>query len=97
VGLLTRSDDKFVESAVEDTRRRSAIANMTSQRHLLFVFALFLTFGPVLANIGLGPDFGVGGAVFVAIYWSIVLKVDSELRFLKVIDRLQKEGRLPPP
>jgi hypothetical protein len=93
MGFFSKSDDRFVEKAVEDNRRASAIAEMSTARVVLFIFAIFFAVSPVF---GLGPDYGVGGAVFVAFYWSIVLKMESELRFLKVIDRLRKEGRFPP-
>ena len=96
MGFFTKGDDQFVEKAVDDNRRASALAQMSSARVVLIIFAIFFTLSPVLASFGLGPDYGVGSAVFVAVYWSIALKIESELRFLKLIDRLRKEGRFPP-
>src|SRR5262249_20496428 len=96
MGWFTKADDQFVEKAVDDTRRASAIADLNTRRVLLLVCLLLFVVGAVLAGIGGGTGFGVGGAVFVAIYTSIVFKMESDLRLLKVIDRLRKEGRLPP-
>jgi hypothetical protein len=97
MGWFTKSDDRFVETAVDDTRRASAIADLNNRRVVLFVCLILFIVSAVLAGIAGGTGFGVGGAVFVAFFMSIVFKMESDLRLLKVIDRLRKEGRLPPP
>jgi hypothetical protein len=92
MGFLTRADDRFVEKAVDDTRRASAIADMNWRRVVMLCLAMFLAV-IVLFMGNAHEGFWVGGAVLLALYMTAVAEVQSELRLLKVIDRLRKEGR----
>jgi hypothetical protein len=92
MGFLTRADDRFVEKAVDDSRRASAIADMNWRRVVMLFLAILVAVIVLLTGTA-HEGFWVGGAVVLAIYMTAVAKEESELRLLKVIDRLRKEGR----
>ena len=96
MNYLERSDAKFVDQAVDDLRRQAAIERLSGARRWAFrltvvMSALFIcvfllgarhpTFGAVGAAIGLG---------FAAVmHWLGFMKCESDLRLLKLVDRLR--------
>ena len=90
--MFTKQDEKFVEMVVDPARRVAAIADLTSRRTTLFWCALLITLIMAAFNFCGKPVSG-GLSLSAAIQWSIVFKFESDLRLLKVIDRLQKNEK----
>jgi hypothetical protein len=96
MGFFTRSDDRFVDSALDDTRRAAAIDRLSNVRVLYTLGMACLAVAAITGAFTGGAGLGVSGAVALAICVSLALRAESDLRFLKVVDRLRKEGRQPP-
>jgi hypothetical protein len=95
---LTRRDDQFVESVVDDRRRGAVIADLTYRRDTWFAGVLFLLVVMSFLVLYAGSDkVGVGLPFVAAVSWGAMVKLDLELRLLKVIARLRKEERQPLP
>jgi hypothetical protein len=96
MGFFTRSDDQFVDSALDDTRRVAKIARLSNLRGLYTLAFSGLGVAAIIGGFTGGAGLGVLGAVVLAICVSLAFRAESDVRLLKVVDRLRKEGRQPP-
>ena len=87
--MFTKHDEKFAETAADPVRRLAAITDLTSRRTILAWCACAATLLTIVSSFGSKPVVG-GLAFFAAIQWMLVFKFESDLRLLRVIDRLQK-------
>ncbi|HEY3932089.1 MAG TPA: hypothetical protein VGM58_06940 [Verrucomicrobiae bacterium] len=92
MSLFTKADDKFVKYATDSNLRQIAIASRTQTRNSFFWTAIFLF---AMAIIGLGHTsnttflFSLVGASFMT---CLCFKFESDLRLLKIVERLQNSG-----
>ncbi len=66
-----------------------ALQRLTSRRNILFCYACVVSLAPIASSFS-GKPAGGALAFCAAIQWMLVLKFESDLRLLRVIDRLQK-------
>jgi len=87
--MFTKHDEKFAETAADPVRRLAAITDLASRRTILFWCACVASFAAIASSFGSKP---AGGALAfcAAIQWMLVFKFESDLRLLRVIDRLQR-------
>ena len=90
--MFTKQDEKFAETAADPVRRVAAITDLTSRRTILFWCALLITLVMGASSFG-GKPASVGLGLCAAIQWAIVFKFESDLRLLRVIDRLQRDDK----
>ena len=91
--MSIKPDDIFVATATDPARRSAAIADLTQKHRMLFCASIFIA----LVFLGISyfgsrqPD-----AIFILIVILPLIqlhKCESELKLLRVIDRLQGNGR----
>ncbi len=85
--MFTKQDAEFEETAADPMRRRAKIAELSWRRTLIFWCAVVMT---AAASMEVWTDKGAGGVFAAAAGWSICFKLDSDLRLLRVVERLQK-------
>jgi uncharacterized membrane protein len=88
--MFKKQDDDFDEMVADPIRRRAQIASLSKRRTIIFICALLLV---VFATLGvwLGSKAAAGGVLTAAISISISLKIESDLRLLRTIERLDKD------
>lgn len=96
---LERSDARFVAQAVDDSQRSTAIVRLSGVRLRIFWAAVLLSIfwafifilGAFHPTVGaLAGVVGVGFGVFSQ--WMMVMKIESDLRLLKVVEQLRRQG-----
>jgi threonine/homoserine/homoserine lactone efflux protein len=87
--MFTKYDEEFSETAADPMRRLAAITDLTNRRTILFWCACVISLVTIASSFGSKP---AGGALALcaAIQWMLVFKFESDLRLLRVIDRLQR-------
>jgi|ERR1039457_2182458 hypothetical protein len=89
--MNTKSNKWFEETAADPARRRAAIGDMSKRCTILFWCAMVIS-ACVIISIFASNMSGKPGNSFLifpaAVIWSIVFKVESDLRLLQVIERL---------
>jgi len=89
--MFTKWDKKFDDMAADPTLRAAAIAASSKQRNTMFWIACLVSLMAILINIG-GQAFGF--MIFIAaMQWIQFSQIDSNLKLLRVIDRLQRDGK----
>ena len=86
--MLIKQDEAFDQTAADPVARRAAIADLTSRRTLLFWASVIASIGVIVTSFRAGS---AAGAFTAAIMWSLLFKFESDLRLLRVIDRLQRD------
>jgi uncharacterized membrane-anchored protein len=94
--MFIKEDETFTRTATDPIRRRASIADLTRRRRILFWCAILVSVGLCVSSY-VGKSMNVGLAFAAAIQWMICFKFESEIRLLKVIDRLQGSDNLPKP
>jgi hypothetical protein len=96
---LERSDAKFVAQAADDSQRSAAIEHLSGLRRTIFWVAALLSVCFLLIFIlgAFHPTLGaLGGAVgtgfFMLAQWMTVMKIESDLRLLKVVEQLRRQS-----
>ena len=87
--MLKKQDADFDEMAADPIRRRAKIADLSWRRTLIACCALVIMFAAV-AEMWSGGKGAMGGVFASAISWGTIIKYESDLRLLRVIERLQK-------
>jgi len=96
--MFANNDDSFAEMAVDPERRRALIKDFSQRRTFLFCCAIVGSIGFLLIPFISGSV--VAGSAFVAhdcvaftvaALWLVCMQFGSDLRLLRVIDRLQKD------
>jgi Flp pilus assembly protein TadB len=92
--MFTKHDIEFDEMAADSVRRRAMIAGLSWRRVVAFWAAMVNIVG-VIFEICIGGSDAVTMAVAIlgaAIFCSLYVKMESDLRLLRFIERLQKGG-----
>jgi hypothetical protein len=87
--MFKRQDEDFDELAADPIRRRAKIADLSWRRTLIGCCALVIMVAAV-AEMWSGGKGAIGGVFAAAIAWGTFIKHESDLRLLRVIDRLQR-------
>lgn len=86
--MFTKLDIEFEEMAADAVRRRAVIASLSWRRVVLFWVTLAMM---VLASVELlRGSRDVAAILCTAIFLPVYFKMESDLRLLRFIDRLQK-------
>jgi hypothetical protein len=97
MNYLERSDAKFVAQAADDSQRYAAIEHLCGLRRTIFwvatllsiCFLLICILGAFHPTLGaLGGALGIG--LFMLAQWMTLMKVESDLRLLKVVEQLRR-------
>lgn len=97
MNCLERSDSKFVAQATDDSQRSAAIEHLSGLRRTTIwvaalvsvLFLLIFTLGAFHPTLGaLGGAVGVG--FMMLSQWMTVIKIESDLRLLKVVEQLRR-------
>ena len=95
--MFTKFDKWFEETAADPARRRAAIADYSRRRIILFWCAVLSSVCAIA--IFLVPSHHPGGEGMVgflaAMMWIVGMKVDSDLRVLKMIDKFYRRDEKP--
>ena len=87
--MFAKSDAEFDEMISDPIRRRAKIASLTWRRTFIFICAAVIATCAVL-ELWSGSKAAAAGVFSAAVAWSICFKIESDLRLLRAIDRLQK-------
>ena len=97
MNYLERSDAKFVAQAADDSQRPAAIKRLSRVRNTTLWVAILMSvcFLSIFILGALHPTFGaVGGALGIGfatvIQWVNLMKFESDLRLLKVLEELRR-------
>ena len=91
--MFTNYDIEFDEMAADSVSRRAMITSLSRRRAVLFWITLVMMALVLVASWhGRGADAVLGFAVACSIY----IKMESDLRLLRAIDLLQKNGDAKP-
>jgi hypothetical protein len=103
--MFTKEDTMFEEMAADPIRRRAGIASLSLRCTIIFWCAMttttcalvgsFASLAARRAAAGSVSTGSVGAALLVfaaAVHWGICFKMGSDLRLLRVIERLQSGG-----
>jgi len=94
-----KADDAFISAAIDDARRPELIKTMSRRRNIIFWLAVVISVCALVIMIAAISDknhnstgFSVGCLEFtVAVMaWTQVFKCESELRLLKLVEKLKK-------
>ena|SRR5438132_902744 len=99
MNYLERSDAKFVAHAADDSQRPAAIEHLSGLRRKTFWMATLLSICFLLVFIlgAFHPTLGalggaIGTGIFSLFWWGNLMKVESDLRLLKVVEQLRRSG-----
>jgi hypothetical protein len=92
--LFKNNYQEFAEIAVDPARRRAAIADLAGRCKTVSLCAGVASAGLIVATIANPQGTGVLAGC-VAGLWAIAFKFDSDLRLLRVVDRLHGDSGLP--
>jgi len=89
--FFDKADDAFIQAAVDDSRRPELIKNTMRRQTIMFWCAVVISACALLMIIG-AHNSGSAGVEFAvaAMTWMQVLKCESDLRLLKLVDKLKK-------
>ena len=88
--MFTKHDIEFEEMAADSVRRSAVIASLSWRRVVVFWGALAFMVAAFLEDWGGRRD--ALTILSAAIFFTLYVKMESDLRFLRLIDRLQKGG-----
>ena len=90
--LFQRTDNEFIDKGANSARRPAAIQDLTWRRALMFWCAIVCTLSALVCFFFAGSgSHGEGPAAFVAcVMWIQVMKLESDLRLLKMVEALRK-------
>lgn len=93
--MFTKYDEQFARTAADPIRREAAIRDLSHRRAILFWSALVTTACALVVVAcsfvsHLSGNTAVAATLYfaAAVHWSLVFKFESELRLLRVIERL---------
>ena len=94
-----KADDTFIQMAVDDSRRPELIKETSRKRTILFWCAVLITVCALLMIFvetnAKAHNSGIAGVEFTvaAMTWMQVLKIESDLRLLKLVEKLKSSIR----
>jgi len=86
--MFTKSDERFDQMAADSTCRRIWIVYISKLRTIFFWLAIAMS---AIAVVSTWNGKASEVILVTAIIWSIYIKFESDLRLLRVIERLQKD------
>ena len=90
--MFTKQDEQFDQMAADPLRRREGIAGLSRRRNMMFWCAAIMTLCALATFfLSLRTARGGGGAAIglaAAVHWMLLFKFESDLRLLRVIERL---------
>jgi hypothetical protein len=89
--MFKKQDEEFDRMAVDPVRRRTKIAELTWRRTLIGSCA-FVMMLAALVGIWSGGRGAMGGVFAAAITWGSFIRIESDLRLLRIVESLQKGG-----
>jgi hypothetical protein len=97
--MFTKFDKWFAETAADPARRRAAIADYSKRRVLFFWLAVVssvLALAAIIVFLYSASKPGEAGGMAAFIFspimiWMIGMKIDSDLRILKMYDQFYKD------
>ena len=92
--MFKNNDQEFAEIAADPVRRRAAIADLAGRCKTSSICAGVASAGLIVATIANPQGTGVLAGC-VAGLWAIAFRFDSDLRLLRVVDRLHGDSGLP--
>ena len=92
--MFKNNDQEFAEIAADPVRRRAAIADLAGRCNTSSICAGVASAGLIVATIANPQGTGVLAGC-VAGLWAIAFKFDTDLRLLRVVDRLHGDSGLP--
>ena len=92
--MFKNNDEEFAEIAADPVRRRAAIADLTGRCRTVSRCAGVASGALIVATIANPQGTGVLAGC-VAGLWAIAFKFDTDLRLLRVVDRLHGDSGLP--
>lgn len=94
--MFKNNDQEFAEIAADPVRRRAAIADLAGRCKTSSICAGVASGALIMATIANPQGTGVLAGC-VAGVWAIAFKFDTDLRLLRVVDRLHGDSGLPTP
>ena len=91
--MFKNNDEEFAEIAADPVRRRAAINDLAGRCKTVSRCAGVASVGLIVATIANPQGSGVLAGC-VASLWAIAFKFDTDLRLLRVVDRLHGDSRL---
>ena len=91
--MFKNNDQEFAEIAADPVRRRAAIADLAGRCKTSSICAGVASGALIVATIANPQGTGVLAGC-VAGLWAIAFKFDTDLRLLRVVDRLHDDSRL---
>jgi hypothetical protein len=91
--MFKNNDQEFAEIAADPARRSAAIADLAGRCRTVSNCAVVASAGLIVATIANPQGSGVLAGC-VAVLWAIAFKFDTDLRLLRVVDRLHGDSRL---
>jgi len=88
--MFNKQDEQFDQMAADPARRRAGIADLSSRRNLMFWCAVGMTLC-ALVTFFMSLRGARGGAAVgfaAAVQWMLLFKFESDLRLLRVVERL---------
>ncbi len=92
--MYKNNDLEFAEIAADPVRRRAAITDLAGRCRTMSLCAGVASGALIVATIANPQGTGVLAGC-VAGLWAIAFKFDSDLRLLRVVDRLHGDSGLP--
>ncbi|RLS81222.1 MAG: hypothetical protein DWI05_05640 [Planctomycetota bacterium] len=92
--MFKNNDQEFAEIAADPVRRRAAIADLAGRGKTMLFCAGGASGALIMATIANPQGTGVLAGC-VAGLWAIAFKFDSDLRLLRVVERLHGESGRP--
>jgi len=89
--MFKKQDEAFDETAADPGRRRAKIADLSWRRTLIGCCALVVNLA-ALVGVWSGGRGVAGGVLAAALMWGIFIRHESDLRLLRIVERLQKGG-----
>jgi len=90
--MFTKQDEQFDQMATDPARRREGIAGLSWRRNVICWCAVVATLCALATFLVSASKAGGGAAAAIgflaATHWMLLFKFESDLRLLRVIDRL---------
>ena len=87
--MFKQCDDDYDERAADPIRRRAQIASLTKRRPFMLC-GVMVIFVCTIVEMWNGEKRAISEVFATAIFWGIYIKLESDLRLLRIIDWLQK-------